>query len=97
MKPALILLLTLVLTACSSGTKDTHNPSLLDEKVAEERVATALRRADHGFRNVRVTSEKGVVILSGKVSSPELRERAEAIARQTPDAGRVEDQIVVGR
>lgn len=47
--------------------------------------------------DIDVTTESGVVTLSGRVESEDARQRAEALAKQTSGVSRVENQLTVGR
>ena len=59
----------------------THDPDLLDDKVITQRVLSALNNSGAEFRAIKVETVKGVVFLSGTVPSPEIRQRAEEIAK----------------
>ena len=71
----------LALTACSSNPSRTYRGDVLDDKVTSERVQAEFSRAGSDFMNVHVSATNGVVTLSGKVKSPDVRSRAENIAR----------------
>ena len=80
--PALVLI-SLALNACNSPhPARTHEGGLLDDKVTTERVSAALQHAGPDFRGIQVqTTNEGHVVLSGRAPSPEVRQRAEDLAR----------------
>ncbi|HVV00779.1 MAG TPA: BON domain-containing protein [Verrucomicrobiae bacterium] len=101
MKSRLIELLLIVsagfLAGCGSNPQRTHRGNLLDDKVTQDRVTAAFKRAGPEFNRVSVTITNGEAILSGTVSAPKLRERAEEITRGTHRVQEVQDQLQVGR
>lgn len=69
---------------------------LKDAKVAASvKTALSLNSSLRPY-SIDVRSENGVVTLTGRVSSPEERERAEQVAAAVPDVTRVANQIQVG-
>jgi len=46
--------------------------------------------------HVNVTSYNGIVLLTGEVTTPELKKSVEEIARTTPKVRRVDDELAVG-
>ena len=46
--------------------------------------------------HVNVTSYNGIVLLTGEVTTPELKTSVEEIARTTPKVRRVDDELAVG-
>lgn len=90
-------LLALVLAACKSPPPDrTHEGALLDDKVTIQRVSAALQHAGPDFRRIQVqTPNDGHVVLSGSVRSPELRKRAEDLARATGRVKHLDDNIEI--
>jgi osmotically-inducible protein OsmY len=89
------ILLVLTAFGCASNVGRTHRGDLLDDKVTTERVSAALSRAGDDFKNVKVESRDGVVILSGSTKSPEIRSRAEEIARSTHRVTSLEDRLQI--
>jgi osmotically-inducible protein OsmY len=85
----------LALTACSSNPSRTYRGDLLDDKVTTQRVQLELSRAGSDFKNVHVFTTNGVVTLSGNVESPEIRSRAEEIARNTHRDADIKDDLQV--
>jgi osmotically-inducible protein OsmY len=69
---------------------------LKDAKVtASVKTALSLNRSLRPY-SIDVSSESGVVTLTGRVGSPEERARAEQVAAAVPDVTRVVNQIQVG-
>ena len=69
---------------------------LKDAKVtASVKTALSLNRSLRPY-SIDVSSENGVVTLTGRVSSQEERARAEEVAAAVPDVTRVVDQVQVG-
>ena len=89
--------LALALGGCSSNPSRTHRGNLLDEKVTEQRVNEALKRAGGDFNSVQALATKGVIVLSGTVVSPQLRSRAEQIARSVHRVSELKDDVQVRR
>lgn len=89
------IFLALATSACSSNLSRTHRGDLLDDKVTARRVQEALGRAGRDFEHVQADATNGVVILNGTVNSPELRTRAEQVARNVQGTSRLEDHVQV--
>jgi osmotically-inducible protein OsmY len=94
---SVIAFLALSLSACNSPPPDrTHEGGLLDDKVTTERVSAALQRGGPDFRRIQVqTPTEGHVVLSGRVRSPEVKQRAEDLARATGRVKRLDDNIEI--
>ncbi len=89
-------LLTVLLAGCNSAHPDrTHNADLLDDKVTAQRVQAALQRAGPQFNHVHAGVTNGTVVLSGSVSSPQLRQQAEDIAKSSHRARKLENDLDV--
>jgi len=71
------------LAACASGPGKESTGELLDDSVITTKVKTAII-AEKGIdgTSVSVETNKGRVLLSGYVKSPDQRQRAEGLARQ---------------
>lgn len=78
---------------CSSDPSRTHRGSLLDDKVTAQRVKSELARSGPQFQAVQVQATNGTVVLTGFVSSPELRSRAEQIARGIHRPMRLQNEL----
>jgi osmotically-inducible protein OsmY len=83
----------LLLNACSSNLSRTERGDVLDDKVTTQRVQAELSRAGKDFKEVHANATNGVVVLSGSVSSAEIRSRAEQIVAKTHRDSRVEDKL----
>ncbi len=92
------LCLLLATSACfGNGFGPQRGADYLDDKVLTTRVEDALSQADAAvFANVEVETHDGVVHLTGRVPSLELKERAERIARDLPRVSRVQNDLQIG-
>lgn len=91
------LTLALGLSGCAVNRSRTYRGGLLNDKVTTQRVQAALKRAGPDFNSIEVQTTRGTVILSGTVNSPEIRSRAEAIARSTHRVSDLQDDLQVGK
>lgn len=89
------VLACLALNACSSNPGRTHRGDVLDDKVTAQRVQSALSGAGNDFKDVHASATNGVVILNGSVKSPEVRSRAEELARNVHRATGIDDRLQV--
>lgn len=96
-KSTLAAALTAVLQAACAGSPTRESTGeIIDDSVITTKVKTALL-ADTRVRgrDVHVETFKGRVLLSGIVASPEERQTAERIARQTAGVKEVNNKISV--
>lgn len=78
---------------CFGTRNGTHSPQILDDQVTTDRVQAALSRAGKPFANVHAQATNGVVTLSGSVSNPSVRARAEQVAQATGRVRSLRDNI----
>ncbi len=91
-----VLTLTILVTGCSSSNPNrTHRGDLLDDKVTAQRVESALMRSGNAFRGVQASVTNGVVVLTGSVSTPGAKLRAEQIVRQLQRVRDVNNELQV--
>jgi len=85
-----------LLAACAGSPTSESTGEVIDDSVITSKVKTALL-ADTRVRgrDVHVETFKGRVLLSGIVASPEERQTAERIARQTSGVKEVNNKISV--
>ena len=85
-----------LLAACAGSPTSESTGEVIDDSVITTKVKTALL-ADTRVRgrDVHVETFKGRVLLSGIVASPEERQTAERIARQTSGVKEVNNKISV--
>lgn len=85
-----------LLAACAGSPTSESTGEVIDDSVITTKVKTALL-ADTRVRgrDVHVETFKGRVLLSGIVASPEERQTAERIARQTSGVKDVNNKISV--
>jgi osmotically-inducible protein OsmY len=88
--------LSAALAACASGPGKESTGQLLDDSVITTKVKTAII-AEKGIDSTAVSVEtnKGRVLLSGYVKSPDQRQRAEGLARQVGGVRDVDNRIEV--
>ena len=86
----------LLLAACAGSPTSESTGEVIDDSVITTKVKTALL-ADTRVRgrDVHVETFKGRVLLSGYVNSPEERQTAERIARNTAGVREVNNKIAV--
>jgi osmotically-inducible protein OsmY len=89
------VLLGLILSACSSNPNSTHRGDLLDLKVTAQRMDARIHEAGLEFRNVHAEATNDVVVLFGTVSSPQLRSRAEEIARSVRRPAQLDNRLQI--
>jgi osmotically-inducible protein OsmY len=84
------------LAACASGPGKESTGEILDDSVITTKVKTALI-AEKGIDSTAVSVEtnKGRVLLSGYVKSPDQRQRAEGLARQVGGVKEVHNKLEV--
>ena len=90
------ILAAVLLAACAGSPTRESTGEVIDDSVITTKVKTALL-ADTRVRgrDVHVETFKGRVLLSGIVASPEERQTAERIARQTSGVKEVNNKISV--
>lgn len=91
----LVIVSVLLLGCRSSHVNSTHRGDLLDDKVTAQRLQAALQEAGGDLAGVRAGVTNGVIILTGSVSSPELRARAEEVARSVHRGTKLKDEVQV--
>lgn len=89
------IFLALASGGCSSNLSRTHRGDVLDDKVTAQRVQAALNRAGPDFQKIQAQATDGAVVLSGTVSSSEMRSRAEEIARSIHRVNQLTDEVQV--
>lgn len=94
---AVLLLAGLSVPGCEEGPhlNKTHEGELLDNHVLQQRVDGALRRGGADYQNVQAHATNGTIVLTGSVSSPAARSRAEGIARGVYGVKDVRDEVRV--
>ncbi len=99
MRTSIIMLLgslwLVAVSGCGTDFSRTHRGDLLDDKVTAQRIQSALERAGPDFQRVDVGVTNNVVVLSGSVASPDLRSRAEQIARDVHRPMKLENDVEV--
>jgi osmotically-inducible protein OsmY len=71
--------------------------TMVEDQSIENKIYASLNQVE-GLRNeshVNITSYNTVVLLSGEVATPELRDTAEEIARSVPQVQEVHNELVV--
>ena len=92
----LVCLLALPFAGCHSANPNrTYRGNLIDDKVTSQRVKDALNRAGPDFHQIQVSTDKGVVTLTGLVKNEQERERAEQIARADQRVTDLKDNLQV--
>ncbi len=89
------VILGFLLLGCSSSQNRTHRADLLDDKVTAQRLQAAFKEAGGELAGVQAGVTNGVIILTGSVSSPELRARAEEVARSVHRGTKLKDEVQV--
>jgi hyperosmotically inducible protein len=94
--PLVLAALVAVAGCHTSGDGNRSAGRVLDDKIASNKVETALRDAPtYKFDSVKVTTYRGVVQLSGWVASNEQKDVAERIARNVHGIADVVNNISV--
>jgi osmotically-inducible protein OsmY len=68
------MILAAMLPGCGLAGKQTHNTSLLDDKVLQQRVEAALKRGGKNFQDIHAQAENGTAVLTGTVRSSNVRQ-----------------------
>jgi osmotically-inducible protein OsmY len=85
-----------VLAACAGTAHDPSTGETLDDTVITTKIKSAmLTDKQVSATDISVTTVKGRVLLSGYAKSPDERQRAEGIARETPGVKEVSNKIEV--
>jgi osmotically-inducible protein OsmY len=71
-------------------------PQLAADEACQSRIQDLLHGARPEFRQLRVTSQRGTVTMSGRVSSFYLRQLAIRCCQQAAGAFHINDQLQVG-
>ncbi|HWB52792.1 MAG TPA: BON domain-containing protein [Tepidisphaeraceae bacterium] len=91
-----IALLPLILLGCNhTSLHKVHEAPLLNNKVLQQRVEAALRRAGSDFASVHVNANGGAVLLSGTVRSASVRAQAEKISRGVYGVDKIDNQLTL--
>lgn len=86
----------LTLSGCAGDRYDRSTGEYIDDKALESRVRSALGDSPaYKFDDVRVTSFRGTVQLSGFVNTDDQRARAAEIAKNVQGVKRVENKVTV--
>jgi len=87
---------TVSLTGCAGDTYKRSTGEYIDDKSLNARVNSALgENPEYKFKEVKVTSYRGTVQLSGFVNTSDQKRRAEDIAEKVQGVHRVENNITV--
>jgi hypothetical protein len=88
--------LAILVTGCAGNGYERSTGESVDDAATTRRVASALSDdATYRYSDVKVTTFKGTVQLSGFVDTDEQRAKAEDIAEKTPGVKDVENRITV--
>lgn len=91
-----VCLLALQFAGCNSANPNrTYRGNLIDDKVTSQRVQAALNRAGPDFNQIQVSTDKGVVTLTGSVKNEQERARAEQIVRADHRVTDLKDDLQV--
>lgn len=90
------LAIGMLATGCAGNKYHESTGDYIDDSATTVRVRHALDEdPTYKYNDVHVSTFKGTVQLSGYVASPEVKTRAQQIARETPGVANVIDSIVV--
>ena len=92
---ALFVLLTAMLTACTSMTGKTAGQNIDDATITSEVKAKLAAEKIGTLTRVDVDTERGTVYLTGTVETPEMRSRAEQVARSVKHVAGVVNNLTV--
>ena len=94
MRPILILLLFVLLLGCR--TNESPEGQVDDLQImAQVKTKLASDVGVSSVTNISVNSTNGVVTLSGQVNSPDVKSKAETVAKSVPKVVRVVDTLQV--
>lgn len=98
---AVVLLATLVVSGCSTFSKDprVRTPgAIVDDEVLERVVKRSIRKGVGGLKgnHVVVVSYNQIVLLTGQVASEQIRTQAEQIAANVHSVRRVHNELQIG-
>ena len=83
-------------TGCAGDRYERSTGEYIDDKTVTARVKSALGdHPDYKFKDVNVTSYRGVVQLSGFVNTSDQKKRAETIAEKVQGVKSIENNISV--
>jgi osmotically-inducible protein OsmY len=90
------LLISLLVQGCDQPNRNkVHEGQLLNDRVLQQRVESALHRKGREFDHVHVHVTDGTVMLEGTAASPDIRSRAENVAQGIYGVDSLDDEIQV--
>ena len=99
MKPfstlAMFMLLTVVLAACTSMTGKTAGQNVDDATITSEVKAKLAAEKAATLTKIDVDTDRGTVYLTGTVDTPQMRSRAEQVARGVKHVAGVVNNLTV--
>jgi osmotically-inducible protein OsmY len=91
-----IFAITMCIAGCAGDRETRRSGEYIDDKSLSARVTSALNEApEYKLNSVTVVSFRGVVQLSGFVTTPDQKGKAGEIAQQIPGVKSVENDIAI--
>ncbi len=92
----LLLVLAMAFTACAPAEPQRPAATFIDDRVISTKVRAELAREQEIVpHRINIETREGIVELSGSVSSPAHRQRAEEIARRVEGVRQVQNHLQV--
>jgi osmotically-inducible protein OsmY len=92
---AIFMLLTVVLAACTSMTGKTAGQNVDDATITSEVKAKLAAEKVATLTKIDVDTDRGTVYLTGTVDTPQMRSRAEQVARSVKHVAGVVNNLTV--